>query len=158
MSNERVIQATFASYRPVLGRKVLQLVFEVPIEAQEATFATLGYPVPDESLWVAIARLNLAAAPSEPAQIAHDNDDDEPNKPPRPLSQIAGMLCGMPTFRKFIEEGSDGWDHMPTVDEAGEWLRANCQIESRRELNTNEEAAIRFRKIRAEYNAWMIAA
>jgi hypothetical protein len=101
---DAAIKATFSSYRPVLGRKVLQLIFEVPIEAQEYTFAALGYPVPDQSLWVGIAKLNLdaqgAPRPAQPAAI------EAPEKPPAKLSQIAGITCNEGGFWRFIEEST----------------------------------------------------
>jgi hypothetical protein len=159
MTDAAIIQAEYVEWKMVKTRKALQLIFEVPLEHQAMVQAALGTPMPDASSPVAIARLNLSAALTEPVQIAHDNDDaDEPHRPPRKLSQIAWSLCGTPTFQQFIYEGSDGWDHRPTTDEAAEWLRANCVIRSRGELDTKEEAAARFRKIRADYNGWMLVA
>lgn len=52
-----VIRATFSDYRTVKGRKVLQIVMEVPLEQQASVFGALGYPVPDRDIWCAIARL-----------------------------------------------------------------------------------------------------
>lgn len=57
MNEHRVIQADYASWRPVSGRKVLQLVFEVPIEQTEQVMTMLGVPMPGESKWCAIALL-----------------------------------------------------------------------------------------------------
>lgn len=127
----------------------------MPIEALTDVVRLLGAPVPGNEVWVAVARLNLSAAPTEPVQIAHDNDD--PPYKPRPLSQIAAMLCTKPTFKRFIYEGSEGWDHVPTTEEAADWVRSVCQIGSRKELDTIPEAAERFRKIRAEHDAWLVA-
>lgn len=160
MTDAAIIQATFSEWRMVKGRKVLQLVCEVPLEAQETVLRALGTPGVETDNWVAIARLNLTAKAEEPAQIEHANDDmeDEPGKPPRPLSQVAGMLCNTPTFQQFIREKSDGWDHRPTSLEAADWLRAVCGIQSRSELNTHPVATERFKKIRADYKAWLLVA
>ncbi len=158
MADAAIIQAEYVEWKMVKTRKALQLIFEVPLEHQAKVQAALGTPMPDTSSPVAIARLDLSAAQQEPAQIEHANDDadDEPHKPPRPLSQVAGMLCNTPTFQQFICEQSEGWDHRPTSVEAADWLRANCGINSRTELNTHPVAAERFRKIRADYNAWAV--
>jgi len=153
-----VLKATYADLKTVKTRSMCQVVLELPIEALTEVVRLLGAPVPGNEVWVAVARLDLSAAQQEPAQIEHANDDtdDEPHKPPRPLSQVAGMLCNTPTFQQFICEQSEGWDHRPTSIEAADWLRANCGINSRTELNTHPVAAERFRKIRADYNAWAV--
>ena len=151
-----VLKAVYADLKTVKTRSTCQVILELPIEALTDVVRLLGAPVPGSEVWVAIARLDPAKMQPESAQIEHANDEiDEPDKPPRPLSQIAGMLCGIGAFQQFIREESDGWDHRPTSEEAAEWLRANCGIKSRAELNTNEVAAQRLRKIRAQYDAWM---
>ncbi len=153
-----IIKATFSEWRMVKGRKVLQIVCEVPLEAQETVLRALGTPGVETDNWVAIARLNLSAGPTEPVQIAHDNDDaEEPHRPPMSLAQSAGFLCGTPTFQQFILESGDGWDHRPTKEEAAEWLRSVCGVPSRADIKPeNPVAAERFRKIRADYNAWTV--
>ena len=159
MSDAAIIKAEYVEWKMVKTRKALQLIFEVALEDQERVMGALGIPLPDRSTHVAIARLDphALAAQAEPAQIEHANDDleDEPGKPPRPLSQIAGMLCSIGAFQQFIREESEGWDHRPTSDEAAEWLRANCGIKSRTELNTYAVAAQLFEMIRGQYEAWM---
>jgi hypothetical protein len=162
MADEAIIRGEYVEWKMVKTRKALQLVFEVPLEHQALVQAALGTPMPDQSNPVAICRL-VDAEQANVVQIEDhrpvENDaDDEPHRPPRPLSQIAAMFCQNAVFQKFIEEWSDGWDHRPTTDEAAEWLRSNCGIKSRTELNTNEVAAQRFKKIRAEYEAWRLVA
>jgi single-strand DNA-binding protein len=61
MSEPRVIQADYANWRPVAGRKVLQLVFEVPIEQTEQVLKMLGVPMPGESKWCAIASVDASS-------------------------------------------------------------------------------------------------
>ncbi|MEI5996813.1 hypothetical protein H3V53_06245 [Paraburkholderia bengalensis] len=59
--------------------------------------------------------------------------------------QFAGMLPRDPRFRAFISQ----WmvpPREPTVDEAAHFIRVACQIESRRELATNREAAHRLQR------------
>jgi hypothetical protein len=157
-----IIEADYTEWRMVKTRSSLQLIFEVPLERQEQVMRALGVPLPNVSTPVAIARLVPAAERSNVVQIEDhrpvDDLDDELHKPPRPLSQIAGMFCNNVLFQKFIEEESDGWDHRPTTDEAADWLRHACGIKSRAELNTNEAAAARFRMIRGQYEAWRLVA
>lgn len=51
------IRAEFAHYNRLKTRKTVQLIMEVPEEALEKVFATLGYPLSGQSIWVGIARL-----------------------------------------------------------------------------------------------------
>lgn len=57
MSEPRIIRADYASWRPVTGRKVLQLIFEIPLEETELAMKMLGVPMPGESKWCAVALL-----------------------------------------------------------------------------------------------------
>jgi hypothetical protein len=155
-----LLKATYADLKTVKTRSTCQLILELPIEALTDVVALLGAPVPGNEVWVAVARLNLSAALTEPVQIAHDNDDarDEPGKPPRPLSQVSAILCNIVAFRRFIMEQYKGWDQIPTVDEAADWLREKCGVQSRRQFDTDDVAAANFKNIRSKYWAWMEAA
>jgi hypothetical protein len=155
-----VLKATYADLKTVKTRSTCQLILELPIEALTDVVALLGAPVPGNEVWVAVARLNLSAALTEPAQIAHDNDDarDEPGKPPRPLSQVSAILCNIVAFRRFIMEQYEGWKTLPTVDEAADWVREQCGVQSRRQFDTDDVAAANFKNIRSKYWAWMEAA
>jgi hypothetical protein len=55
----KAIKATFADWRPVKGRKQLQLIFEVPLEETSEVLKMLGAPMPDKETWVAIALLDM---------------------------------------------------------------------------------------------------
>ena len=151
-----MILGTYADLKIIKTRSVVQIVVEVPLERGKEVTDLFGLPQPNAEVPVVVARMDPEQlAPSNVVQIEdHRPDDDDPQKPPRPLSQIAAILCNNAVFQKFIEEQSDGWDHRPTSDEAAEWLRANCGIKSRVELNANEVAAQRFKKIRGQYDAW----
>jgi hypothetical protein len=155
-----MILGTYADLKIIKTRSVVQIVVEVPLERGKEVTDLLGLPQPNAEIPVVIARMDAEKIKSNVVQIedhrpAEDMPlDDDPHKPPRPLSQIAGILCNSAVFQKFIQEGSDGWNHRPTTDEAADWLRTNCGVKSRAELNSNEVAAQRFRKIRAEYQAW----
>lgn len=153
-----VILGSYSNMIVVKTRSVVQVVIEVPIERGGEITDLLGFPNPSAEVPVVIARMDPEMLRDrEAARIEHanDQDEDEPLPRPKPLSQIAGMLCGVGSFQQFIREQSDGWDHRPSSDEAADWLRSNCGIKSRADLNTNEVAAARFRKIRGQYEGWM---
>lgn len=77
MSEPRVIRADYANWRPVAGRKVLQLVLEVPIEQTADVMEKLGVPMPGESKWVAVALL-------ENGKCVGAKDDGEHRSAPKP--------------------------------------------------------------------------
>lgn len=157
MTDAAIIQATFAEWRMVKGRKVLQIICEVPLEAQGEVFAALGAPMPDSDTWVAIARLNGKQPAIEQEPEAHQLEgpaNDDADRPPRPLSQVAAILCNIVAFRRFIHE-KGGYEVVPSVDEAATWVRERCGVSSRREFDTDSAAASNFRRIRSEYDYWM---
>ncbi len=57
-----IIKATFHNVKNVAGRKVCQIVCEVPIEHAYDVIDTFGWPDPANPKWVAIALLNEDAA------------------------------------------------------------------------------------------------
>ena len=62
MDQPAVFTASFSDWRIVKGRKVVQVIFELPIEASHHAYNVLGgMPSPAESKWFAIARLEEGA-------------------------------------------------------------------------------------------------
>lgn len=54
---EAVFKATFCNTKNVLGRKVMQIILEVPIEYSMTVHDILGWPDPAAPQWVAVAPL-----------------------------------------------------------------------------------------------------
>ena len=128
----RAVQARYADWRPVKGRKVLQIVLEVPLEHQGEVLNLLGAPMPDRDLWVGIALLK-----------DEKNDRYKGGK----LAQSAGILCSERAFQQ--------WCDASNADEAAEWLRQRCGVTSRAHLDHDEQAASAFREAKREYEAWL---
>jgi hypothetical protein len=57
------------------------------------------------------------------------------------LTRLAGIWCNDPEFREWVALGRP---NAITPAEAANWIRVVCQVESRRELDTDPEAAARF--------------
>lgn len=173
MSEPRVVQADFANWRPVAGRKVLQLVFEVPIEQTEQIMTMLGVPMPGESKWCAIAlldkapkerdsvaQLDRARAAEEPIEGAGSNPAGvaKPHRPfnSLPLSQQAGIRCNDKQFQEYMCH--EFWNTQ--VSEADEpytthLVKEHLGISSRAELETNDIAAAKWRKLEGDYQAYV---
>ena len=123
----------------VKGRKVLQIICEVPLEAQGQVFAALGAPMPDAETWVAIARLGPPDTSYEPSAI-------EQHKPPKSLAQLAGIMCSEPAFWKYAL--------VENAEEAAEHVRVYCGVTSRSALDSNDDAASKFKTLKADYRIW----
>jgi len=59
------------------------------------------------------------------------------------LSRAAGMLCGNPDFQASIG--------VTSAESAAAHVRRHCQVASRRELDTNKDAAKRFHELRRRF-------
>jgi len=58
MSDAAAFTATYSNWRVVQGRKVVQIVMEVPLEAAHHAYNVLGgMPNVDSETWFAIARM-----------------------------------------------------------------------------------------------------
>jgi len=58
MDNPSAFGAAYSDWKIIRTRGVIQIVFEVPIEAEGAAYAALGgMPKQDRSDWFAIARM-----------------------------------------------------------------------------------------------------
>src|SRR4051794_3311196 len=137
------IQATFADFRLIKGRKQAQLVLEIPIEEADNALAVLGgIPQPQSDCWVAVARLNGVAKP-EPVPKEKQKWDDVR------LSMQAGKRCGEKAFQEFlgVTRGS--------ADLAAEEVRSICGVDSRSGLNDNPQAAEKWRDLERSYQAWL---
>lgn len=142
-----VIEAEFANWKTVPTRSVLQLIMEVPIEAQAAVLTALGAPIPGQSQRCAIA---LLRAPAEtPAEEPPAKEKQKWNEMP-PCQQA--VLAAMGTrFQDFAAEMGD----IPSSEgDASHFIRDNCGIKSRSELNTNDEAADLWRTMYKDYRQW----
>lgn len=128
----RAIQARYADWKPVKGRKVLQIILEVPLEKQNEVLMLLGAPLPDRDLWCGIALLEDGK-----------NDTYKGGK----LAQSAGILCGEGAFRQ--------WCDASNPDAAADYIRSRCGVDSRAHLDHDETAGRAFKEMKIEYENWL---
>lgn len=136
------IQATFVDLKFIRTRSSVQIILEAPIEQASEITSVLGYPNPSAETWVGVARLN--------------HKTEAPKKIGGKLAQRAGILCNEGGFQKFLQHIRP-FDNIETRDEVAFWVRHLCGVESRAELDHDEEAAIKFRDLEISYNAWLAA-
>lgn len=145
------IKGTYSDYRRVKGRKVLQLIVEVPLEQAPQVHDAFGEPSPDGSTWVAVARLN-----------AEEPIEQKPAEDKHRLSRQAAMLCGEYRFQAFLR-GSflEIWKkhrHFPLDDSqiAAATVREICAVNSRSEFDRDLEVAARWRDLHGEFECWKL--
>jgi hypothetical protein len=132
-------QATFSDFRIVKGRKVAQLVFELPLEGADAALAALGgLPQPATERWFAIARLTKEAArkPDPKERYAAASEGEQ-------AVTRSNLLTG---DKDFLE-----WCSQPTPKLAGDFIRGYCKIASRADLATDADALARFLEMETRY-------
>lgn len=157
MTAPAAISGDFATYKHVQGRKIMQLVIEVPAEMASAVFAALGTPGSGEAIPVALARLTAAPEP-----IAKP----EATKERRPFSELpyaqqAAMRCNEPDFEHFLwdrtglGQGADAKsiDDM-CVDGVVGHVRYLCGVNSRSEIIKGTPAGDKWASLEAEYWSW----
>lgn len=69
---------------------------------------------------------------------------------PRKLSQIAGAVCNDPNFRAWA--AAKYGETINDADAAAEFIRSLCGVESRRDLDINDGAAVIFRQVLGDYD------
>lgn len=151
MTKPAAIQASYADYRRVKGRKVLQLIFEVPLEDAPKVHDVFGEPMPDGSTWVGIARIDPNAK-AEPVKA------EKPKRQWGELSraQQAGMACAEKGFQRFLSE-RHRTNMLDSADGAAELVRQECLVHSRAELDKLPLAGKQWDRIYSDYMTWLRA-
>ena len=149
MDKPAALRATWSDFKIIKGRKIVQLIFEVPIEgADEALHVLGGLPRADMETWVGIARLETREAPLPEAKPKRAFNE-------LPPTQQAAIRCGEKAFQRYLEEvhliGGCG------PEEAAAFIRSHCNVMSRSELNAKAEAAEMWRRLEEDYLLWLNA-
>lgn len=141
-----VIAGEYVTFKHVKTRKVVVLEVEVPEENFQNVIEVLGMPVGGESKPVAVALLDKSAI----------------NKP-KPAEQTEGdrlrvravMLCQDRDFQRYCVECHPAASAAFGVESATiNHLYKVCNITSRSELKTNEEAQRLFRELLGRFSEW----
>lgn len=140
------LMLTYSNILTVKTRGVYQLVLEAPIEGMQEAMELLGPPISASEVWVAVARLKAAGELPKPQEAL-------PAPSQHRYSGQAAMMCNKPAFCRWIIE-STGYQAR-TPEEAANWLRVNCGVSSRSDLDRNPAAAALFVNIKADFNLWL---
>lgn len=136
-----VIQATYADLKTVKTRGVCQIVLEMPIEGMAEAFSLLGAPVPGNEVWVAVARLRSPEVAPAPRAVTIQTN----------YAQQAGILCNEGGFIRYAELQG----YAPTSEGAADFVRYECGVKSRAQIDGSADAMAKFRALRADYDLWL---
>lgn len=117
----RAIRAVFAETKPVKTRGVVQIILEAPQREYLEILQTLGNPVPEESIWVAVARLDM-----EGVRVAKEKTEADK------AIQRAALLSQKGAFQR--------WSRTEDGEGAKAWIRQACGVKSMAELKGNQSA------------------
>ena len=148
MSEAPAIAATYVEWKMIKTRKVLQLVFELPLEQQQDVLMKLGAPRPDRDDWYGIVPLQkpptATAIPqkdlarSEAGKQRYAESDDMERARTR-----SAMLPNDPQFQ--------AWCKRQTPETAAEFIRSACGVGSRREIAFEQSAYEAFLQLETEF-------
>lgn len=145
-------KGSYADWKLIKTRGVVQVVVEIPLADADAAYAVLGgMPDPGHERWVAVAALQSAEA--QPRQIESKRTAGAKRdwKELQPQQQ-AGIRCGEPSFVAFLRERhTDSWRES---EDAAECVRLICGVHSRVELGTNHKAHVMWKQLDDQYQAW----
>jgi hypothetical protein len=153
-------RAEYADWKLIRTRKVVQIVLEVPVETADEAYAVLGgMPVTGQSVWCAVARLKEGGEAHRPElhTTGHDNAPPvpAPAQPGRAKSpaQVAGYLCTLPPFWKFLREEC-GRAEVRDEDSAAVAVRSICGVKHRSEITKDNTG---WRDLRFGFRVWEMA-
>lgn len=168
MKNAAAFQATYSDWRLIKGRKVVQIVFELPLEAANEAYAALGgMPNPAAESWFAIARLNPENAKevvpnNSEIRTRHDTSPASgpdkvqararnPVNPDKRLAQRAALLCKETLFWRFLRKQGR---FISNENDAVEAVREICAVQSRSEIKPNTQPGLLFDHLYSRFVAY----
>lgn len=129
------IDAYFVSFSTSRDGSTLRLVFELPTERTADVMRVLGAPSKDGENWCAVAKLKPAPPEKAGATAPKAEKPGKDKTPWRDMKLVtrAAILCADPLFWEWVQ--------VRDADSAATWVRSHCDITSRKELDTDAEAA-----------------
>jgi hypothetical protein len=160
--------ATYSDWRVVKGRKVVQVVFEVPIESADLAYQVVGgMPHPGTEAWFGIAKLDPRQQQEEPtaprkAPVPTAQPRQGSHTTPHPAgatyAQRLGIACSQPAFWRFLEEvklQAKPWAKINSAEEAADVVRFMCDVKSRNETIKGTPAGDAARDLLLDYDNYV---
>lgn len=149
-------QATYSDWRLIKTRKVVQIVFEVPVEQAGLAYEVLdGMPNFGSEVWCAIARLKTQEATQPRPSGQHPSKAGGAHKSwhEMPAAQQAGILCDDRSFQNFLRQNErEAWKI--SGGDAASIVRNHCLVQSRADILPGTTAERAWRELVLDYRAW----
>tara|TARA_R100000231_G_scaffold65528_1_gene52727 strand:+ start:65 stop:487 length:423 start_codon:yes stop_codon:yes gene_type:complete len=135
---QAVIRGTYADFKLVKTRSVVQMIIEIPIEEATKVTNNFGIPTPSEEKWVAVALL--------------DNRKVEVNTRASKAIQQAGILGSDIAFGTWLKTKVPevNPNHSETIVNG---IRAITGVKSRSEFTSNDTALKIWERLYDEYKS-----
>lgn len=156
MTDAAAIQGDYTDLKFVKGRKVAQIVLEIPIEAAGAFVKAFGTPNPATGIPVALARIQPSALKQQLQQSVEI--EREKDKEPRPWntlkrSQQAGIACSDPGFWAFLRELDPvNFGHVANEQDAATAVRHRCGVNTRSDFDAYGSKGHLWDKLYSDYD------
>ena len=153
MSEARVIKATFADWRPVKSRKVLQIILELPLEQTQDVLTRLGAPMPDQEKWVAVALLDPKAQLRDMLErsLEHENTNIRVIDPEMERARkYSVLLAKKPEFWWWANK-TNAFVKVDDEKTAAGFIREWCGIDTRGKIATDRNAFLAFERLRDKF-------
>lgn len=164
MTKPAAFQACFTDWKLIRGRKCVQIVFEVPIEAADEAYHVLGgMPDPGASVWCAVARLREPGKDGDAVESPHIGQNTITQNesctekvegraaPASRLTKQAAICCRDSRFRAFLQEHNM---LAGTPEEAATAVKLICHVESRKQFVTGTPEGDRWEQLYSRYVTW----
>lgn len=152
MTNPAAFKATLVDFKNIRTRKLVQIVFEAPIEDADRILAGLGgYGTLGKESWWAVARMDgePASEPVKPAKERRRWSELEPKTQ-------AGIRCNEPSFQAFC--GDLGYLNINDAAAAAKVVHELCWVNSRAEIIPGSQAEKHWENLESQYLSWLKAA
>lgn len=157
MTAPSAFRCEYADWRVILGRKVIRISFEIPIEAEAEAYQVLGgMPDPSRSQWCAVARLTKETAKPSPADPPARELPAKRKWHELSYPQRIGIRCNDERFQEFLFERGKlvQIDDEPKSEQAAAAIRAHCGVGSRSEILPGTVAGDQWELLDSEFQLY----
>jgi hypothetical protein len=149
MITKDIIAAVSRGVMATLADGTLRVKIDIEPADAEAAFKILGMPGSP----IAIARLETGTATATPTVEATQPEDHHQPKG-GPLAKLAGQLCHQAAFCEWLCDAFPSAFQAAVAESSGNKeeaaaivIRKLCGVESRAEIDSNQEASTRFHRL-----------
>lgn len=161
MTKLPAFSASYADWKLIKTRGVVQVVMEVPLADADAAYDVLGgMPVHGKERWFGIAALKSPAQKEAPAAPRQASSPSTPTGGAKrmdwrdmPPAAQAALRCEQPAFHAFLREEMK-YPDVTDTDTAAVAVRHICKVKSRSEFSTDHRKRVLWHQLDSAFAAW----